>query len=183
MKAFLTSAGFDNENLLSHFNTLVIKKDSKSRALFIPTALNTPESRKYIHVFMEDLYKIGYTDSDIETYDLDEPFDDKEILKFDVVFFCAGDPEYLLQKVNEMKFDKTLKLFLDNGGIYIGVSAGSDIAARNLSNNLGYLNLIMKCHSKQGSPCGVLDSNATQVVKITDNQAIIIDDDKITLVE
>lgn len=182
MKAFLTSAGFDNENLISHFNTLKVKTESNSRALFIPTALNTSKSRKYIHVFMGDLYKIGYDDSNIDIYDLDEPFEEIEIVKYDVVFFCAGDPEYLLQKINEMNFNKTLNSFLDNGGTYIGVSAGSDIVARNLPNNLGYLNVIIECHSKQASPIGALDTNATQVVKITDNNAIIIDGDKITLV-
>ncbi len=183
MKVFLTSAGFDNENLISHFNTLVDKIDSKSRALFIPTALNTPKARKYVPVFMEDLYKIGFTDPCIDTYDLSEPFDDDEIIKYTVIFFCAGDPEYLLNKVNEMNFDKSLKCFFDNGGIYIGVSAGSDIVARNLQNNLGYLNVIIECHAKQASPIGILDTNETQVVKITDKHAIIINGDVITLVE
>ena len=183
MKAFLTSAGFDNENLINHFNTLVDKIDYKSKTLFIPTALNTPKARKYVPVFMEDLYKIGFTDSSIDTYDLSEPFDDEEIIKYDVVFFCAGDPEYLLNKVNEMNFDKSLEHFFDSGGVYIGVSAGSDIAARNFPNNLGYLNVIIECHAKQASPNGILDTNETQVVKITDNHAIIINGDVITLVE
>ena len=75
---------------------------------------------------MEDLYKIGFIDSCIDTYDLSEPFDDDEIIKYDVVFFCAGDPKYLLKKVNEVNFDKSLKCFFDSGGVYIGVSAGSD---------------------------------------------------------
>ncbi|MBN2557580.1 MAG: Type 1 glutamine amidotransferase-like domain-containing protein [Clostridia bacterium] len=183
MKAFLTCAGFDNDNLVTIFEDLLGRGTSGLKALFIPTALDTPKAREYVPVFLEDLYKIGVDASNIDTYDLNEPFDSNKIIEYDIVFFCPGNPRYLLDKVNEMNFGKTLEYFLENGGVYIGVSAGSDIAGLNLPNNLGYLNATIECHSKEGHEPGELDTGSAPLVKLTDNQAIVIDDGRVAVVE
>lgn len=183
MKAILTCAGFDNDNHVGEFQRLIDKPCEEAKALFIPTALSTPEAREYVNVFIDDLHKVGITDENIDSYDLDVPFDPSAINAYDVVFFCPGDPVHLLSKVNEMSFYNTLKIFLDNGGVYVGVSAGSDIAALNLPGNLGYLNATIECHSNEGSANGPLDTDSTPLVKLTDNQAIIINGDEILITE
>lgn len=183
MKALLTCAGFDNDNLVTVFHDLLGQRAGEIKALFIPTALNTPDARKYVPIFLEDLYKAGVTDSNIDTYDFNEPFESKKIKEYDIVFFCPGDPAYLLDKVNEMNFGKTLESFFENGGVYIGVSAGSDIAALNLSDNLGYLNATIECHSKEGHLAGKVDTSSAPLIKLTDNQAVLINGEKISIVE
>ncbi len=183
MKAILTCAGFDNDNLVPVFLNLLGQPSERVKALFIPTALNTPAAREYIHVFMEDLYKVGIIDENIDLYDLNEPFEEKKIKEYSVIFFCPGDPGFLLKKVNEMKFAEVLKVFNDNGGVYIGVSAGSDIAALNLPENLGYLNATIECHAKEGHITGLLDTDSAPLVKLTDNQAIVINGSRVEVVE
>lgn len=183
MKAILTSAGFDNDNLVGVFHELLGKQPNLVKALFIPTALNTPKAREYVHVFLEDLYKVGITDENIDTYDLNEPFDSEKITEYGIVFICPGNPEYLLKKINEMDFSQVLKVFFRNGGVYIGVSAGSDIAAANFPKGLGYIKCSIECHAKKGARCGILDPTIDTLVKINDNQAIVIKDDEIFLVE
>lgn len=183
MKAILTCAGFDNDNLVGIFHNLLGKPTENAKALFIPTALNTPDAREYVHVFMEDLYKVGIKDENIDSYDLDKTFDMEKIKDYDVVFLCPGDPGYLLNKINEMNFNESLKSFIETNGVYIGVSAGSDIAALNLPDGLGYLNATIECHSKEGHENGVLDTDSSPVVKLTDNQAIVINGGKVEIVE
>lgn len=182
MKALLTCAGFDNDSLVPVFHDLLGRKVDDVKALFIPTALNTPDAREYIHVFKEDLYKIGVADENIDSYDLEEPFDEEKIRDYGIVFICPGDPGHLLRRVNEVKFANALEVFFNNGGVYIGVSAGSDIVALNLPDNLGYLNATIQCHSKEGHPAGILDTESAPFVKLTDNQAIVINKNKVEII-
>jgi len=183
MKAILTSAGFDNDRLVPVFLNLFDRPVESAKALFIPTALNTPDAREYVHVFLEDLYKVGIIDSNIDEYDLDKPFDSRRIIDYDVVFTCAGDSQYLLNRVNKVNFGIALESFFNNNGVYIGVSAGSDIMALNLPENLGYLNATIKCHAREGHEIGPLDTSSVPLVKLTDNQAILINGDIIEVVE
>jgi dipeptidase E len=183
MKALLTSAGFDNDNLVGIFYELLEKPPESAKALFIPTALNSPEARKYIHVFKEDLYKVGIRESNINSYNLDEPFGYESIIEYDVVLVCPGDPDYLMKKIIEMDFIKDLEAFQNNGGVYIGISAGSDIAAANHSNGLGYIDYIIECHAVDGTECGPLVLPSGGVVRLTDNQAVVIKNGDISIVE
>ncbi len=183
MKVILTSTGFDNKNIEKIFINLLNVPVDEAKALFIPTALNTKESREYVHVFMDDLLNAGIKRNNIDTYDLDAPYDEKKIIKYDVMFFCPGSPEHLLSKIKEMNFYKPISEFLANDGIYFGVSAGSDIAANNLPNNLRLIDASIETHAKVGSECGVININDSSIIKITDNQAIIIDGKEISIVE
>jgi hypothetical protein len=55
---------------------------------------------------------------------------------------------------------------------YIGVSAGSIIAANNLPNNLGFISCHLDVHCDKGSPCGLL--NKIYNVCLSNSQAIWI---------
>ena len=181
MNLLLTSTGFDNDNILFAFNKLLSKPADRLKALFIPTALN--DSREYVQIFMDDLYKAGILDENIDSYDLDKPISAEEIVQYDIVFVCPGSPEYLLQKMAAVDFKDTLDAFLENGGIYIGVSAGSDAAAKNFPDALGYLGAVLETHAKEGSPAGDVDISVKDIIKITDNQAVLITDDKVQIIE
>lgn len=99
------------------------------------------------------------------------------------VYFCGGTIEHLLNEVNRSGFNKSLKEFVDNGGVYMGASAGSLIAAKNLENNLGYLNLNIKVHCENGYNSGKIDTKNCPTIGITDNQAIFILGDKISVIQ
>ena len=173
MKLFLTSAGFDNRKLVDEFFKLTDKNGDSLKALFIPTALNTPEMKEAIPIFKEDLYCLGINDENITEYNLDEPFCG-DIKDFDVMLFTAGNPEFLMERIIAVEFRTKIDEFLKNDGIYIGISAGSDIAVANLENGLRYLDLVIECHAKTGSHAGILNPEETKKIYLTDNQAIVI---------
>ena len=148
------------------------------KALFIPTALNTPEMKEAIPIFLEDLYCLGVLYESITTYNLEKPFTGN-IEEYDVILFTAGDPVYLMERVNAVDFRKELNTFLASGGIFIGISAGSDIAAGNLDNGLRYIPAKLECHSKDGTPEGSISINDMEVIELTDDQALVVEEEKI----
>jgi len=48
--------------------------------------------------------------------------------------------------------------FVGNGGIYVGVSAGSYVAAGNFSESLGYLKAELSVHTESGSDVGTFNN-------------------------
>ena len=48
-----------------------------------------------------------------------------DVSSYDVMYVCGGNTFYLLQEVRKNGFDKYIVDFINNGGLYVGVSAGS----------------------------------------------------------
>jgi len=82
----------------------------------------------------------------------------------------SKDPDHLLCEINRTGFNDILKQAVDNNLFYIGVSVGSIIAARNMPNNLGYIENELSVHAETGIPCGKLPY--TGKISLTDWQAI-----------
>lgn len=182
MKLFLTSAGFDNRKLVNEFFKLTDRQGSRLRTLFIPTALNTPEMKQAIPVFMEDLYCLGIVDENITQYDLEKPFVGS-IEDYDVILFTAGNPDFLMKRINEVGFREEIGKFLATGGIYIGISAGSDIAGNNIKEGLNLIDANIECHCDEGNPAGVVDLRNSNLIKLSDMQALVIDENDIQIKE
>jgi len=181
MKLFLTSAGFDNENLIGPFLTLLGKPGKSAKALFIPTALNSPRSREYIPLFLEDLYKLGIWEDNITFYDLDEEMTPETLDAYDLVFVCPGDPEYLLHKMRETGFLPVLLEALEKDMPYIGLSAGCDILAANLPDSPELVEFMIECHAMDGSPDGPVEPGC-DAVYLTDRQALIVDGERMEII-
>jgi len=183
MKAVLTSTGFDNEKIMNIFLRMLDKSPNKAKALFVPAALTLKQQKEYAQCFLDDLLKAGILEGNIDTYKLDDPLNEQNALAYDVMYFSGGDPELLMNKIADVGFEKSIKAFLDNGGIYFGASAGSDIMTNAVKNGLGYLDITLVCHDKVGSGAGKLDTKDNPTVKINDNQAIVIDGDRAYIAE
>lgn len=179
----LTSAGFDNKKIQNKFLELVNMPSEKIKVIFIPTAAITEKQKSIIPLCKNDLLNAGILDNNIVTYDLDRIISVEEICKFDAIYVCGGSTQHLLSKMVETEFNIPLDKFLDNGGVYIGVSAGSIALAKNSSNSLGYLNCKLSVHEKEGAECGYLDTSACPNIKLTDNQAIIITGNQASIIE
>ncbi len=106
-----------------------------------------------------------------------------EICNFNVIYVCGGTTQHLLNKMNETNFNIPLKKFLHNGGVYVGVSAGSVVLSKNLPNNLGYINCTLNVHAEEGTECGYLNTSDCPNIKLMDSQAIIITDNDIAIIE
>ena len=63
----------------------------------------------------------------------------QELTQYDMIVFCGGNARTLLGEINRTGFAKLLKQAIENGLVYLGISAGSMVAAGNFSDGLGYL--------------------------------------------
>lgn len=182
-KLLLTSAGFENENLRQIFLQLVGKKPEDIRALWIPTAATDDDARAVLPKCMGDLALSGIPYRNITTYDLYRPMELEELRRYDTVYFCGGDPYYLLNRIRAVGFDVPLRTFVEEGGVYVGASAGSWIAVRNLPNPLAYVNCSLDCHLEEGDPAGPVDLADCPFLRLTNRQAVLVHGDACSIVE
>ena len=95
---------------------------------------------------------------------------------YDAVYVCGGNTEYLLERINEKGFRNTLLLFIEQGGVYVGVSAGSLAAAGNLKGSWVYLNVLFGCIVKRGWRPGLQTWKTAGRLRIDNRQAILVSD-------
>ncbi len=178
MKLMLTSCGLQTERIKEKFLSYLTKSPLETKVVFIPTAAVYPDAINVLPKCLKDLTKCSIPDANITVYDMHLPMSNKELLKHDVVYICGGIPHYLLQRINEHNFGEQLKLFLKKGGIVVGVSAGSIVFAKNLSDNIGVFNSMLNVHCSPESSVAVgeLDLNKNECVNLGNNQAIVFDD-------
>ncbi len=182
-KLLLTSSGFDNKNIEQKFLDLLSKPVENIKVLFIPTAAITDDQKAIIPLCKKDLLNAGILDNNIDTYNLDRLMNEDEICSFDAIYVCGGNTQHLLDRMNDNQFKQNLTSFLESGGVYVGVSAGSIVMAENLENNLSCLNCRLKVHGKTSSPCGPIIDGNNQTIELTDNQAILINENEAVIFE
>ena len=202
MKLFLTSAGIVPETK-QYLLDLVGKPLGNLKLVFIPTAANPESDRWYINKDKLKLAELGI--NDISEVDLEK--EDKvslvEKLKgADIIFVDGGNTFYLLKYVRESGFDVLVKEFLERGGIYIGVSAGSMVAGPNIEtanwkhadkNDVGLQDLaginlvpfVIAPHI-DGTNIEATKEEAAKagypVIALSDKQAVLIDGDRTEIV-
>ena len=83
--------------------------------------------------------------------------------------------------MEEVDFKHLVGKYLDNGGIYIGVSAGSVCASGKYENSLGFIKNVLDVHCDIGSPNGSITTS--DKICLTNNQAIFINDNSMEIFE
>jgi peptidase E len=174
-KILLTSAGFETKEINDAFLRFVGKNPADIKALFIPTAAIFPGAVAVLPKCMDDLLRVGIPEGNIRVFDLHRALSADELSEFDAVYFTGGNPQYLLERINDTGFRDPLYAFV-RGGVYIGVSAGSIVAAGNLTNNLGYLKASLRVHTETGTPPGIFDNDTVTQIDLTNNQTVLIQD-------
>ena len=173
-KVLLTSAGFETERIMDAFHGLFNIKPAAMKALFIPTAANFPDAVAVLPKCMDDLLRAGIQKTNIKVFDLHRNMEIDELSEYDVVYFTGGTTQYLLERINQTGFDKSIKEYIDKGGVYVGVSAGSVVAANNLPDSLKLINCTLNVHTPSGTACGVINTLENPHIDLTDESAILI---------
>ena len=173
-KILLTSAGFEAKTISDTFLGFVGKDPKEIKALFIPADADSPGAIAVLPKCMDDLLKIKIPESNIKVFDLHRSMSPEELSAFDAVYFTGGNTQYLLDRINNTGFNKPLNDFIEKGGVYVGVSAGSIIAAGNLPNNLGYLRANLRVHVQSGTSAGVFENDSVSQIDLTDKSAVVI---------
>ncbi|MBQ3408102.1 MAG: Type 1 glutamine amidotransferase-like domain-containing protein [Clostridia bacterium] len=180
-KILLTSTGFENKNIENKFLELLNKKADEAKVLFIITAAIDPDAIRMLSGCLDDLTNCGIKDENITIYDLHKVISDGELNKFDAIYVCGGSTKHLVSRMNEINFKETINKYLNNGGIYVGVSAGSVCASGKYENGLGFMNNILDVHCDVGTNNGKIESD--DKICLTNNQAIFINDNGMEIFE
>jgi len=132
MKLFLTSIGIIPE-IESEFIKLLGKAPQDTKLVFISTASNIEPDTSYVKEDKENLARLGFTN--IPEVDLAKETISslpEKLKDAGIIFVEGGNTFYLLKHVRESGFALALRPFLERGGVYVGVSAGSIIAGPNI---------------------------------------------------
>lgn len=183
VKILLTSAGFENPNIERSFLELIPRKPEESKAIWVPTAAIDDEAKAFLPKCWNDLIHAGFRKENITTFNCDRTLTFSELKQYDVIYFCGGSPEHLLSKIHEIQLESSLWRFIQNGGVYVGVSAGSWIAVDNIKGNLGYANCTIAVHQPIGTPAGPIDITTHPHITLTNLQAILRIDDTYSVIE
>ena len=121
----LTSSLYESIELVKKF---LDKNTESKKILFIPTATNVDEYKKYIHLTQKAFEDFGY---EVENFDISifsEEIAKEKLSEAKTVFISGGNTFYLLQELKRKNLTSYLKERIENGLLYIGESAGSVIA-------------------------------------------------------
>lgn len=191
---FLSSNGL-NENTTRVFWECIGKEPANTKVVFIPSAaVENDDAREGIAVCMERLMHMGIPFNNIFMYDLSLLLSDgykrtyssyiknipaqlrlmsaEELNQYDIIVFCGGNASTLLDEVKRTGLSEPLKQAIENGLIYLGISAGSMIAAGNFADGLGYLTNPLKPHAEKGIPCGEVAKDG--LIELADGQVVLI---------
>lgn len=185
MRVLLTSCGLETKVIENTFLNMLDKSVQDVKAMFIPTAANDPDAIEVLPKCLEDLLKVGVKRENIFVYDLYDDLDIDISKNYDVIYLCGGSTKYLLRRILERGFDKKIKDFIENNGLILGVSAGSVIFANNLENNLGLIKSHLNVHVDDSCrmKVDVYDNDSLEEINLGNNQAIVVDNDTLTIIE
>ena len=180
-KIILTSAGFDNINIMNKFIDLLNVPKEEAKVLFIITAAIDPEAVRILSWCLDDLSKCNIKDENITVYDMHKLISKEEINKYDAIYVCGGYTDYLVERMNELNIKPVINNYINNGGIYIGVSAGSVCASGNYDNGLDFIKNKLYVHCEKGTANGIINYNDD--IYLTNNQGIFINDNESIIFE
>lgn len=175
MNLLLTSCGLETQAITDVFLRLLPKAPTDTRALFIPTAARDPDAIEVLPKCLHDLLRIGVPRENITVHDLHDPIEEPLLAQWDAIYLCGGDTRYLLRRVNEQGFRNQLLRFIKEGGMVLGVSAGSLLFAENLPDHLGLLpcSLDVHCPDDACDRPGPIDLHQCRRIRLGNRQAIL----------
>jgi len=122
----LTSSLYESIELVKNF---LNKNTESKKILFIPTATNVDEYKKYIHLTQKVFEDFGYEVENFDVSIFSEEIVKEKLSEAKIVFISGGNTFYLLQELKRKNLIPYLKERIENGLLYIGESAGSVIVA------------------------------------------------------
>lgn len=199
---FLTSAGLTDE-MKKKFFALIGKHPEDVKVLYIPTAgIETDGAREGIAVCFQELSSMGIRYENILVYNLElilskdyqrtyssyvtTPFmitrllTVEELKSFDAIVVSGGDSAVLCREMVRTGFDRILEDAIDNGLVYVGISAGSMYAAGNLADGLHIIDNPIIPHW-DGTEILELPTDGDAIM-LADGQAVYVEDDCMRLI-
>lgn len=172
---FLTSAGLENKKVRKVFLDSYNKNINTSKVLFVTAAAIDKESIAFLDECWKDLLSIGINSKNIIEFNFDRQFTYNDFIKFDIVYICGGDENHLINVINNSGMRNDFIDAINNGLVYIGVSAGACIGSPYVKNGLNFINNKVDVHYSENecTPNGILPPDNIQI-NLSNNQAVWI---------
>lgn len=134
MRLLLTSSGNTNKSIENALSELLGKPFLDANLVFVPTAANVEEDISgWLKTDITNFQKLGFNKFDVIDISKTDREDWLSIFKeADVFVFGGGNEKYLLEWIRKTGIDKELQTLLKSK-VYVGISAGSMVTAKNLS--------------------------------------------------
>lgn len=174
LNIFLTSAGFDNKEILRRFVESLPKTREFPKLLFVPTAAITDGGREMLPFCRQEIADAGFPETGVLEVQISEIASLPELSAYRVIYVAGGDTEHLVDEMNKHNFRETLDCLLEAGGTYFGVSAGSIALTNSFPGCLNYINCKLSVHQNIGTKPGPISLRDYSEISLTDNQAIVI---------
>jgi len=130
-KLLLTSSGLDNKKVNDEFLKLLPKQIREIKVLLV-FGVKTEEEMFYVRESKEELVELGILNENILEANINNNLNLEKFRDYEIIYFCGGNTYYLLDRIRKTKFDKLIKESVNEGKLYLGVSAGSIIAGENI---------------------------------------------------
>ncbi len=121
----LTSSGFSNPRIMDRVKGYFDGDTHKKKVAIVTTASEDKERNEFAVLAKFQFKEAGFGETAF--FDIEKQ-DPEDLREFDVIYVNGGNTYYLLRWTKKSGFDYVLGKFVGNGGLYIGVSAGSIIA-------------------------------------------------------
>jgi dipeptidase E len=133
MKLLLTSDGITNDSIKKALQELCVKPFSELKLAFIPTAANVEEGNK--DWLIKDIsygVDVGFTETDIvDISAIDLEMAMRRLEYADVLLFGGGNTFHLMYWLQKTGLKQKMPELLKSR-VYVGISAGSMVATKNL---------------------------------------------------
>ena len=134
---FLTSCGIINERIKNEFYKSINKDVSEIKVLYITTASDgeKDDDKSWMEEEFQIILDLGILNENITEYKIGNPI---EVSNYDVMYMMGGNTFYLLDIIRKTGFEVDIKKFINEGKIYVGSSAGSEILGNSIDVALGF---------------------------------------------
>lgn len=115
------------KRVASNFNDIFGK--NRKKVCFVATAAKYEVINFYVSEAKDSFLSLGYEIKDVDISNLNATRFDEILKDSDFLYFSGGNTFYLLSEIYKNGLADCISKFLQNGGIYIGESAGAIIAS------------------------------------------------------
>ncbi len=131
MKLILTSSGLETPKLRKNFLNMLERRAIEAKVVVVYTA-QKPEHLIYVNNVGKELGKIGILYPNVTYLNISSKKSSLSLRDYDVVYVCGGNSFYILDRIRKTGLNRAIRSFVRNGGLYVGVSAGSIIAGKDI---------------------------------------------------
>jgi len=200
MRLLLASSILSNETLQNALRGLLIKPITENKILIISINTNKEPYKSRLENVKQIMVEMGFLIENISLYNLSErkPTNIKDV---DVLYVFGGNDYYYLHHLRETGLMQDIRDFIIEDGIYVGVSAGAKIMGPEIDVNLTPDENDIGLNDTSGFgliPFYIIPhwdwrehrmeyleyswKTGKRIVPLTDQQAVLVCDDKIKII-